>query len=69
MNTVMNIQLVKEGVRMEMKCLLDWKMVIAAGIAVASVILSVKVKKEDSPLVLTNMFGKSKTALIGTTNN
>lgn len=54
---------------MDMRCLLDWKMVIAAGIAVASVILSVKVKKEDSPLVLTNMFGKSKTALIGTTNN
>ena len=69
MNTVMNIQLIKEGVRMEMKCLLDWKMVLATGIAVATIVLSAKVKKEDSPLVLTNMFGKSKTALIGTTNN
>ena len=65
----MNIQLIKEGVRMEMKCLLDWKMVLATGIAVATIVLSAKVKKEDSPLVLTNMFGKSKTALIGTTNN
>ena len=69
MNTVMNIQLIKEGTRMEMKCLLDWKMVLATGIAVATIVLSAKVKKEDSPLVLTNMFGKSKTALIGTTNN
>lgn len=69
MNTVMNIQLIKEGARMEMKCLLDWKMVLATGIAVATIVLSTKVKKEDSPLVLTNMFGKSKTALIGTTNN
>lgn len=65
----MNIQLIKEGTRMEMKCLLDWKMVLATGIAVATIVLSAKVKKEDSPLVLTNMFGKSKTALIGTTNN
>ena len=65
----MNIQLIKEGARMEMKCLLDWKMVLATGIAVATIVLSTKVKKEDSPLVLTNMFGKSKTALIGTTNN
>lgn len=65
----MNIQLIKEGTRMEMKCLLDWKMVFATGIAVATIVLSAKVKKEDSPLVLTNMFGKSKTALIGTTNN
>ena len=54
---------------MEMKCLLYWKMVLATGIAVATIVLSAKVKKEDSPLVLTNMFGKSKTALIGTTNN
>ena len=69
MNTVMNIQLIKEGTRMEMKCLLYWKMVLATGIAVATIVLSAKVKKEDSPLVLTNMFGKSKTALIGTTNN
>ena len=65
----MNIQLIKEGTRMEMKCLLDWKMILATGIAVATIVLSAKVKKEDSPLVLTNMFGKSKTALIGTTNN
>lgn len=65
----MNIQLIKEGVRMEIKCLLDWKMVLATGIAAATIVLSTKVKKEDSPLVLTNMFGKSKTALIGTTNN
>ena len=47
----------------------NWKIILAAGIAVASVILSVKVKKEDSPLVLTNVMNKSKTAIIGPVNN
>ena len=54
---------------MEVKCLIDWKTIVAAGIAIASIVLSTKVKTEDSPLVLTTLFGRSKSALIDMKNN
>ena len=54
---------------MEFKCLIDWKLVVAAGLAVATVMLSKKVKDEDAPLVITHLFGKAKTELISNIKN
>ena len=49
---------------MEIRELLNWKTIIAAGVAFATVVLSLKVNNNESANLLSSIFSKSKTALI-----
>ena len=51
---------VKEEITMELKCIIDWKVIAAAAAGISTVMLAAKVKAEEAGQLLFNVLGKTK---------